>query len=376
MEARQRLQYGVLPWRVSATGKVEILLITSRDTGRWVVPRGNPMIGYDAHEAAAQEAWEEAGIIGDTDDLPCGTYSYDKRRKRGGIAPTDVSLFPMRVEQEKDDWPERHERTRTWFEQFAAADAVQEESLKTVIRRFRPPPLEAGGGDQPLLMARNSRIRGFSMLKFFKAIMPKEDRFFDLFERHAATLTAGAEAMEAMFAGTANIPDSCARISDLEHQADDVAREVLAAVRRSFITPFDRSAITALISAMDDAIDEMHKTAKTITLYDVKSFEPQMGQISGLATQAAGLLAEAMPLLRGYAKNAGRLDQITERVVHLEGEADDVHETGLKALFHKEGERQPMNFIIGREIYSHLERVLDRFEDVADEIQGIVIDHA
>jgi uncharacterized protein Yka (UPF0111/DUF47 family) len=127
---------------------------------------------------------------------------------------------------------------------------------------------------------------------------------------------------------------------------------------------------------MDDAIDEMHKTSKTISLYDVKRFEPQMGEISLLATKAAELVVEAVPLLRAYAKNGARLDQITERIVQLEGEADDVHEAGLKALFRSAGKDQPMDFIVGREIYSHLERVLDRFEDVADEIQGIVIDHA
>lgn len=163
MGARQRLQYGVLPWRVSGTGAVEILLITSRETGRWVVPRGNPMTGLHPHEAAAQEAWEEAGIIGATDHVPCGTYRYDKRRKRGAAIPTDVSLFPMRVEEAKDDFPERHERTRTWFEQHAAADAVEEESLKTLILHFRPRPLEVRAGAQFLPTARNPRVRGSSI---------------------------------------------------------------------------------------------------------------------------------------------------------------------------------------------------------------------
>lgn len=214
------------------------------------------------------------------------------------------------------------------------------------------------------------------MLKLFKAIMPKEDRFFALFAQHAETLVQGAEAMRAMFAGEAAIPESCDRISALETKADDVTREVLLAVRRSFITPFDRSAITSLIGSMDDAIDEMHKTAKTISLYDVRSFEPQMGEMSAQALQAARLVSEAIPLLRAYARNVARLDQITERIVQLENEADDLHETGLKALFQKEGGLNPMKFIVGREIYSHLERVLDRFEDVANEIQGIVIDHA
>ena len=214
------------------------------------------------------------------------------------------------------------------------------------------------------------------MLKLFRAMMPKEDRFFALFADHAATIVGGAETMKRMLAGEEEIEAACARITDYEHRADDIAREVLLMVRRSFITPFDRSAITDLISSMDDAIDEVRKTAKAIMLYDVRQFEPQMLGISALAAQAAHLVVEAVPLLRSVGKNGAQLDALTERIVRLEGEADDLHEEGIKALFHTHRESQPLNFVVGREIFSHLERVLDRLEDVADEIQGIVIDHA
>lgn len=179
-----------------------------------------------------------------------------------------------------------------------------------------------------------------------------------------------------MLAGEEEIASACARITDFEHRADDIAREVLLMVRRSFITPFDRSAITDLISSMDDAIDEMRKTAKAIMLYDVRTFEPQMLGISALAVQAARLVVEAVPLLRSVGKNGAELDALTERIVALEGEADDLHEEGIKALFHTHRESQPLTFVVNREIFSHLEHVLDRLEDVADEIQGIVIDHA
>ncbi|HEY0113794.1 MAG TPA: DUF47 domain-containing protein [Allosphingosinicella sp.] len=214
------------------------------------------------------------------------------------------------------------------------------------------------------------------MFKMFQAIMPKEERFFDLFARHAETLIGGSAAMIRMFSGEASIEESCKAIQQQEHEADDATRDVLIAVRRSFITPFDRSAITSLISAMDDAVDEMWQTAKAITLYEVKSFEPQMREMAALASEAAALVAEAMPLLRNIGKNGTRLHDITEAIVHLEGRADDLHESGLKTLFQTHGAERPMDFIVGREVYSHLERVLDRLEDVADEIQGIVIDHA
>lgn len=214
------------------------------------------------------------------------------------------------------------------------------------------------------------------MLNFIRKIMPREDRFFDMFERHAHILVAGADAMAAMFSGKEAIAESCRRIAEHENAADDVTRDVLVGVRRSFITPFDRSAITALASSMDDALDEMWQTAKAITLYEVDRFEPQMKEMSELATEASRLVEEAIPLLRNIGRNAARLHEVTEKIVHLEGRADDLHAAGLKALFQEHGVERPMAFIVGREVYSHVERVLDRLEDVADEIQGIVIDHA
>jgi predicted phosphate transport protein (TIGR00153 family) len=214
------------------------------------------------------------------------------------------------------------------------------------------------------------------VLKLFKALMPKETGFFDLFESHAATLVGAAEVMKRMFGGAESIPNACRQISDFENQADAITRDVLHAVRRTFITPFDRSAITDLISSMDDAIDEMQKTGKAITQFEASDFQPQMGEMSALAEQAARLVQEAMPLLRSVGRNHDALDRITERIVHLEEEADNLHDAGLKSLFRAHREGNAMGYIVGREIYSHLERVLDRLEDVANEIQGIVIDHA
>ena len=214
------------------------------------------------------------------------------------------------------------------------------------------------------------------MLNLFQAMMPKENRFFDLFARHAETIVGGAEVMRRMFAGEEPIGDACRQISELEHRADDIAREVLQLVRRTFVTPFDRSAITDLISSMDDAIDEMQKTGKAITQFDVADFHPQMGRMAALAEQAARQVQEAMPLLRSVGRNHDALDRITESIVHLEEDADNLHDDGLKALYRSSRDGNAMDYIVGREIYSHLERVLDRLEDVANEIQGIVIDHA
>ncbi|MEA3052736.1 MAG: uncharacterized protein QOG72_1639 [Sphingomonadales bacterium] len=214
------------------------------------------------------------------------------------------------------------------------------------------------------------------MLKWFRAIMPQEAAFFDMFERHSETLVGGGEVMSRMFAKEEGIVEACRQISAFEEQADQVTREVLHGVRRTFITPFDRSAITDLISSMDDAIDEMQKTAKAITQFEVAHFEPQMRDMAALAEQGAILVRDAMPLLRKVGSNHAELDRITEKIIHLEEEADSLHDSGLKALFLRHRDGNAMGYIVGREIYSHLEKVLDRLEDVANEISGIVIDHA
>jgi predicted phosphate transport protein (TIGR00153 family) len=368
-------QYGVLPYRVDADGRAEILLITSKERRRWVVPKGNPIPFFLNYESAAREAYEEAGVEGRIATAPIGSFRYDKRRA-GGPAAAIVTLYPLLVTRQAEDWPERGERERRWFPAGEAAAAVEEPELSVIILSF------SAGKDGPypraslVVMGVNRFSWGYRMLRFVRAIMPKEDRFFDMFERHAQILVAGADALGSLFDGGESITASCRRIHEHEKAADDVTRDVLVAVRRSFITPFDRSAITALTSAMDDAIDEMWQTAKAVTLYEVGSFAPQMKEMSKLAGAAARLVAEAVPLMRNVGRNAGRLHELTEQVVHLEGKADELYDSGLKTLFRARDDGGPMAFFVGREVYNHLEKVLDRFEDVADEIQGIVIDHA
>lgn len=209
----------------------------------------------------------------------------------------------------------------------------------------------------------------------FQKILPREDRFFDLFERHADVLVTAADALVQLL-NAKTIAQSLDEIGELETTADDITRDVLTAVRRSFITPFDRSAITSLISAMDDAVDEIWHTAKTVRIYRVDVFEPQLRASAELAREAAGLVREAIPLMRKIARNSARLHAITEAIVKLEGRADGLHDEGLAALYDAHGAERPIQFFVGRELYRFVERVLDRFQDVADEIQGIVIDHA
>ena len=145
---------------------------------------------------------------------------------------------------------------------------------------------------------------------------------------------------------------------------------MLVAVRRTFITPFDRTDIQDLITSMDDAIDQMNKTAKTIVTFEVRVFEPCMQQMSEIIVQSAKLVLEAVPLLSSIGTNAGRLNALTTKIINVEEEADQVYDRGLKALFVASRESNAMNFIVGSQVYDHLEKVVDRFEDVANEISS------
>ncbi len=212
------------------------------------------------------------------------------------------------------------------------------------------------------------------MLGWFQAMMPKEGQFFTLFNRHAQTLVAGAKALSDLLEGGAATAPGCARVVAHEEEADAIAREVLLAVRKTFITPFDRGDIKDLIGSLDDAIDQMQKTAKVITLFDVTRFEPNMREMAKIIVTAADLTVEAVGLLPTMRQNVGRLNELAERITQIESQADDLYDAGRKALFlaHRNGD--PMAFIVGVDIYSHLEKVVDRFEDVANRISGIVIE--
>ena len=213
------------------------------------------------------------------------------------------------------------------------------------------------------------------MLQWFQALMPKEDRFFGLFTAHAATLVQGAGALRSLLEGGDQVPHYCGLIMQREEEADAIAREVLMAVRRSFITPFDRSDIRGLTSSLDDSIDQMQKTAKAITLFEVAAFEQPMRVLGDIIVEAAALTQEAVGLLGDMRQSKDRLNTLTEAISQLESRSDTIYDDGMKALYRSTRPSDAMGFMIGSEIYSHLERVVDRFEDVSNHINGILLEN-
>lgn len=214
------------------------------------------------------------------------------------------------------------------------------------------------------------------MFGWFQRLLPKSGDFFVLFERHGATMIEAAQALVSLTAGEGERSQLLRTIRDQEHAADEVIREVLHEVRHTFLTPFDRGAITALIGAMDDTIDEMNATASAIELLEVTRFDQQMQDIARLVLDACKLIAEALPLLRDVERQGRRLHELTARIVQLEGQVDGLHDAGMRAAFQAQKVKSdPLAFMVSREIYKHLERVADAFEDVANEIDSLVIDH-
>jgi predicted phosphate transport protein (TIGR00153 family) len=214
------------------------------------------------------------------------------------------------------------------------------------------------------------------MFAWFQRLLPQRGDFFGMFEAHAATLVDASNALQQIGTDAVSPHRLLEDIRNHEHRADDIIREVLTAVRKTFLTPFDRGAITSLIGSMDDAIDEMLAAARSIDLYELRRLRPEMKEIITLIVEAAAVTAEAIPLLRDVSGNGGELHKLTERLVRLEGEAEDIHAAGLKRAFQEVNEIGPLQFAVAREVFRNLERVTDAFEDVANQIDGLVIDHA
>ena len=129
-------QYAALPWRYSG-GVREVCLISSRETGRWVIPKGWPIKGLTPPQTAAREAYEEAGLGGMMSKKPLGEFEYGKRLDNGKVLPTRVEVFALEQMVQHPEWPEQGQRKLQWFSVPEAAEAVDEPELKVIIRKLK-----------------------------------------------------------------------------------------------------------------------------------------------------------------------------------------------------------------------------------------------
>jgi len=214
------------------------------------------------------------------------------------------------------------------------------------------------------------------MLQWFQRLLPQQRMFFPLFERHAELIEGAALVLQEMLNNGASVEERCRAIGELESQADAVTREVQLGVRSSFITPIDRTDIRHLISGMDDTIDQMNKSAQAIVAFELRDFTPEMRELAAIGVDAARLLRKAMPLLSQIAANADRISDICVQISGIEGRGDELFARGRKALIDATRDGNAMEFIRQSEVLAHLDQIVDNFDNVANEIQGIVVEHA
>lgn len=215
------------------------------------------------------------------------------------------------------------------------------------------------------------RGRANLLTRAFRFLMPRDDRFIERFCEHSKLIVPAAEAFRALMSGDGRLEQHVAEISRLEDAADQVAKETVLAIHRTFVTPFDRSQILDLISALDDTIDLMKDTGRRMVRYGV-GFTPEMQGMADCIVRAAIELRDGMPLLGAINSSVERLNAMSVSVRRIEGEADDLLDRGLRALF--ASDNSPGYKLTVEKVYDLVEAVVDRCEDVVDVIDGIVVE--
>jgi predicted phosphate transport protein (TIGR00153 family) len=204
-------------------------------------------------------------------------------------------------------------------------------------------------------------------------LLPREGRFFDAFNQHAALAVAAARELSSLFDDLSSLDPRSKAIENYEKQADRITHETVNMLHQTFITPFDRDQIHRLITDMDDVLDLMEDVAQCLFLYDVKRVGPEAQQLAALCVDATARMKEAVALLSSM-KNADAILRICGEIDRLESQADRVFRTALAKLFREEPD--PKEIIKQKEVIQLLEAVTDKCEDVANLIEGIVLESA
>ena len=207
----------------------------------------------------------------------------------------------------------------------------------------------------------------------FGRLMPQEGRFFDLFNQHAGHIIDGTHELVALLA---NVSDGQARIYNIESsekRGDKITHDVIELLHKTFITPIDREDIHKLITRMDDILDLTEDVAQSIYLYDVRNITPEASKLAELCVACGEKVREAVALLPNM-DNAKKILNVCREIDKLESEADHVMRSAMAKLFRDEPDvRQVIKL---KNIYELLETVTDRCEDVANIIEGIVVENA
>jgi predicted phosphate transport protein (TIGR00153 family) len=206
-----------------------------------------------------------------------------------------------------------------------------------------------------------------------RRLLPREEDFFSLFERHAALTVEGAKQFGELVAGGRNVRALAARIKEIEHETDVITHTCVEHLHTSFITPFDRDDIHRLITRMDDVMDFVESASERIALYELREMTPEVRELAAVLVRATEAVARAIAGLRDLKRPQSLLDHCIE-VNRLENEGDEILRNAVATLF-RDG-ADPLLVMKWKEVYEALENATDRCEDVANIIEGVVLEHA
>ncbi len=202
-----------------------------------------------------------------------------------------------------------------------------------------------------------------------RSILPKEFGFFDFFEQHIAVTIKACQEFQKLTSTSGDSEGSMQRIKDLEHEADEITHRCMEALQKTFITPIERSDIQILTKRLDDIIDSVDGATSRIHLYGISEIRPEAKELADILVSATSEIQQALKALRNM-KNAESIKQKCIAVHGYENKGDDILRSALLRLFK---ENDAMLVIKWKEIYERLEKAIDRCEDVADIIEGVVI---
>jgi len=205
-------------------------------------------------------------------------------------------------------------------------------------------------------------------------LMPKSDDFFSDFEAQAAAVVEGAVLLKALLDDFTDVPAKCQAIKDVEHRADDITHRAFERLHTQFITPFDRSEIHRILSRIDDVLDLADAAAERLGLYDLDSVLPESRELAAVLVEQVRKMEEAVKGLRNMKKDPQTILAACQEMNKLENQADTLTRKTMAKLF-KRG-NDPLTVMKWKEIIDLIEDATDRAEDVANVIEGIVLEHA
>jgi predicted phosphate transport protein (TIGR00153 family) len=204
-------------------------------------------------------------------------------------------------------------------------------------------------------------------------LMPREGKFFELFNAHAERIVEGSRELSAMINSFSDLDAHAQRIDAAERAADKVTHETITLLHKTFITPFDREQIHQLITTMDDILDLIQDVAESVALYDLKSVTPEARQLADICHLCCDRVKTAVNLLTNV-KRAEAILKCCEEIDRLESDADRVMRAAMSKLFRHENDLKQLMKL--RVIYDLLETITDRCEDVANVVEGIVLENS